>query len=136
MDVRASATRAGLSSTYTFSNFPVKVIWLLRSDRFEAIRQRLGQADKAELDEEELSVSCQDLAAESPYEDVPEVAAATELRLRVEPLRLPRLSKCWRKTSAVKSPGAKEAKLRYTSQVAGNSFWVAMRPITPFLCTW
>ena len=94
VDLGAVGNTSGLLvNLYLLELFHEKLFGFYDQIDFEAIRQRLGQADKAELDEEELSVSCQDLAAESPYEDVPEVAAATKLRLRVEPLRLQRLLK-------------------------------------------
>lgn len=78
---------------YLLERFHEKLFSFYDQIDFEAIRRRLEQANEAELDEEELSVSCQDLAVEANYEDVQEVASPTKLRLRIEPLRLQRLLK-------------------------------------------
>ena len=57
---------------------------------FEAIRRRVQQANKAELDDEELGVTCQDLV-EAEIIDEPVDPVGAKPRLRIAPLRLQRL---------------------------------------------
>lgn len=76
---------------YVLELFHEKLLSFYDKIDFEAIRRRLRQADKTDLDDEELGITCQDLTEAESLDEPPDDIGQPKPRIRIGPLRLQRL---------------------------------------------